>query len=106
MNIISAGHPFPWWEKSGLGVYSLLVGTELVDGLLHINFAGLQLSAGEVCTVGGVGEVLCLEAQARVLAEGGAMLALVTVSPVVAIELHTGFCGPALHGTACRGFYH
>ena len=84
----------------------LLVCAELVNGLLNVDLSGFQLCAGEVCTVGRIGEVLCLEAKARVLAEGGAVLTLVTVCPVVAIELYAGFGGPTFHGAAGRGLYH
>ena len=50
-------------ERAALGVYFLLVCTELVYGLLDINFTWLELCAGEVSTVGRVGEVLCLKAK-------------------------------------------
>lgn len=105
MIIINESHPFFMIKKERLKCV-LFIGAEFINGLLHINFTGLQLGAWEVCTVGRVGEVLGLKAQARVLAKSGAMLTLVTVCPIVAIELNTGFCGPALHGAAGGGFYH
>ena len=56
---------------------------KLVDGFLRVNLSGLKHHGREVGTIRTIGEVLCLEAKCRVLAEGSAMLTLVAISPVV-----------------------
>ena len=57
--------------------------TKFVDSLLRVNLSRLKHHGREVGTVRTIGEVLCLEAECRVLAEGSAMLTLVAISPIV-----------------------
>lgn len=53
--------------------------------------------------VGGVGEVLGLEAESAATWEGGTVLAAVAVGPVVGVELHGGLGGVNLHSAAADG---
>ena len=53
--------------------------------------------------VGAVGEVLALEANGTAAWEGGPMLSLVPVGPVVGIDLHTRLCGIDFHHASAHG---
>ena len=84
------------------GFWGSSVSAELVHRLLCVNLARLEDDAGEVGTVGAVGEVLCLETECTVLAEGGSVGALESVQPVAAVELHAGLSGVHLHHTSAH----
>lgn len=57
--------------------------TKLVDGFLCVDLSGFEYYRREVSAVGAIGEVLCLKAECRVLAECCAMLSLITISPII-----------------------
>ena len=80
------------------------VRTEFVNGHLIVLLTRTQDASGEVRLVGGVGSVLCLEADGRTAWEGAAALARIPGGPVVRVHLHGGFCRVNLHGTAAGRF--
>src|SRR5699024_2241073 len=77
---------------------------KLVHGLLFVLLTGLEHGGGEVGVVGGVGEVLGLQAEAPALVVGSAVLAhRAAVHVVAGVELHAGGGGVHLHGDAGGG---
>ena len=83
----------------------LIYYAKLVNSLLLVNFSRFKDAAGEICVVGAVGEVLCLEAEGAVLAVNCPVCAYKTAVPVAAIELNARFCCPHLQATSAVGLY-
>ena len=77
------------WGGSWVAVgNALLLYAKLVDGLLGVFLTRVEHYRWEVGMVGTVGEVLALQADGASTREGGSVLSLVAVGPVVRIELY------------------
>ena len=86
-------------------LFLLFLNAEFIDSLLLIYFSRLKDTAGEICVVRTVGEVLCLETESAVLAVNGTMCTYKSAVPVTAIELNTRFCGPHLQAASAIRLY-
>ena len=74
--------------------------SEAVNGLLLVPVMRAKHYAGEIRTVGSVGEVLALEANSRASSESCTAATFISVCPVVRIYLYTWLCGVHLHSAS------
>lgn len=78
----------------------LLFYSKLIHCLLCVLLTGIKNYRWEVRMVRRIGEVLCLKADSTATWECSTVLSLITISPVVAVNLNTRFSCVNLHCTS------
>ena len=72
---------------------------------MSVHLAGIEHYRGEVCLVGAVGDVLCLEADGAALGEGSTMSTLEAAVPVGGVHLYARLGGVALDDASAVRLY-
>lgn len=82
----------------------LFFNTKLINCLLCVLLTWLKNHRREIRMIWRIGEMLCLKADSASAWEGGTVLSLVTVSPVVCVDLNARLGCEYLHGASANGF--